>query len=162
MTRLHRRIAARSTHRSPEATYSHRMMRLINLIAKPFFARHAEQNDLSINEWRIVMLLAAHPESSASELAARSGMILMNVSRGVRRLVRMGRVARKGDPGDGRRVLLMLTARGRALYGRIAPNAWRSEQEVRALLSPREAAELSRLLDKLLAHYAPQRNDESA
>ncbi len=133
----------------------------MNLIAKPFFARYAEEHDLSINEWRVVMLLAAHPGLSASEIAARTGMLLMNVSRAVRRLERMRRVRRAADPADGRRSLLTLTARGQALYDRIAPAARRSEEAVRALLEPREEAELSRLLDKLLEGYPSQRSNDS-
>lgn len=146
----------------PETTYSHRLMRLVNLIAKPFFARYAEQKDLSINEWRVVMLLAAHPGMSASEIAERSGMILMNVSRAVRRLVRMRRIARMVDPADGRRAQLTLTARGRALFDQIAPKARRSEDAVRALLEPGEAAEFSRLLDKLLDGITLRGSNDSA
>ncbi len=146
----------------PEGTISHRMMRLINLIAKPFFARYAQEHDLSINEWRVVMLVAAHPGLSMSEIATRSGMLLMNVSRAVRRLERMGRIKRGPDPADGRRALLTLTARGQALHDRVTPAARRSEQAVRALLDPSEEAELSRLLDKLLAGLASQRNNDCA
>lgn len=146
----------------PESTISHRLIRLVNLIAKPFFARYGEEYDLSINEWRVVMLLAAHPGLSTSDIAVRSGMLLMNVSRAVRRLERMKRVKRAPDPADGRRALLTLTTRGQALFDRIAPGAHRGEQAVRALLDPREEAELNRLLDKLLAGLVLQRSDDSA
>lgn len=148
--------------RWPERTFSHRLMRLVNLIAKPFFARYAEATDLSINEWRVLMLLAAHPGLTASDLAERSGMLLMNVSRAVRRLARMRRVQRRRDPADARRALLRLTARGEAIFARIAPHARRSEESVRGRLSAAEAAELSRLLDKLLAGLQSRRGNGRA
>lgn len=148
--------------RWPERTFSHRLMRLVNLIAKPFFARYAEETDLSINEWRVLMLLAAHPGLTASDIAERSGMLLMNVSRAVRRLARMRRVQRRRDPADARRALLRLTARGEAIFARIAPQARRSEESVRGQLSTAEAAEFSRLLDKLLAGLRSQRGNGRA
>jgi len=146
----------------PEGTLSHRLMRAVNLIAKPFFARYAEASDLSINEWRVLMLLAAHPGLSASEIAERSGMLLMNVSRAVQRLARMRRVQRRRDPADARRTRLRLTARGAAVFARIAPHARRSEASVRDQLSAAEAAAFSRLLDKLLAGLQSRRGGGAA
>lgn len=145
----------------PEGTYSHRLMRLVNLIAKPFFGRYAEQHDISINEWRVVMLLAAHPGLTATEIAERSGMLLMNVSRAIRRLERMRRVTRSTDPTDRRRALLELTAAGQAIHDGLAPKARRSEESVRELLTAHEAAEFSRLLDKLLSGQALRRDEDS-
>jgi len=71
-------------------------------------------------------------------------------------------VQRRRDPADARRALLRLTARGEAIFARIAPQARRSEESVRGQLSTAEAAEFSRLLDKLLAGLRSQRGNGRA
>lgn len=137
----------------------HRLLRLANLIAKPFFAHYGERHDLSLHEWRVMMLLANRPGLSASEICEQTGMHLMNVSRGVRRLARLGRLERQVDPADRRRAALALTPKGLALYRRIAPDAWQRERIAHAALNAAERAEFGRLLDKLLAGFLAQRNN---
>lgn len=130
----------------------YRLLRLVNLLAKPFPSRYGTRHRLSLPEWRIMMALAAHPGMTATQLADWTGMHVMNVSRGVARLVRMRRVVREIDPADRRRALLQLSPGGRALFRRIAPGAQAREDTVRAALSEREMATLRRLLDRLIEH----------
>jgi DNA-binding MarR family transcriptional regulator len=159
---LTKRSASRRREASPQPfdrAIVYRLLRLVNLIAKPFFAHYGRKYDLSLHEWRVMMLLANRPGLSASEICEQTGMHLMNVSRGVRRLARLGRLARRIDPADRRRAALALTARGLALYRRIAPDAWQRESTVHAVLTRGELAEFGRLLDKLLAGFLAQGND---
>jgi len=138
----------------------HRLLRLVNLIAKPFFAHYGRRHDLSLHEWRVMMVLANRPGLSSSEICELTGMHLMNVSRGVRRLARLGRLERRIDPADRRRAALALTPKGLALYRRIAPDAWQRERIVHAALTHGELAQFGRLLDKLLAGFLAQRNND--
>jgi DNA-binding MarR family transcriptional regulator len=139
----------------------HRLLRLVNLIAKPFFAHYGRRYDLSLHEWRVMMVLANRSGLAASEIGEITGMHPMNVSRGVRRLARLGRLERRVDPSDRRRAALALTAKGLALYRRIAPDAWQRERIVHAALTRTELEEFRRLLDKLLAGFLAQRNNGS-
>ncbi|UCE30276.1 MAG: winged helix-turn-helix transcriptional regulator [Burkholderiales bacterium] len=129
-----------------------RVLRLANLIARPFQGSFGTRFDLSLAEWRVVLVLAAHPRVSATEVAERTGMHVMNVSRSVARLVRMGRVTRGVDPSDRRRAVLRLTRKGLAMYRQIAPSAQAREEAVRQVLSTREKAQLRAMLDRLSEH----------
>jgi DNA-binding MarR family transcriptional regulator len=128
-----------------------RLLRLVNLIAKPFFSEYASRYHLSINDWRVMVALAARPRAAASEICEQTGMHPMNVSRSVSRLEHMGRVKRYTDARDRRRSLLRLTPAGRAVFGSIAPSAQAREEAVRRTLSARETVVLRALLDKLIA-----------
>lgn len=150
-----------SSHRSRQSlrdAISFRVLLLINLITKPFFARYATRFDLSLNEWRLMVALAERPGISASEAAAMVGMHEMNVSRAVRRLARMGRIRRSTDPADRRRSCLELTSEGYAIYDKVAPGAWRRDQQLREALAPRDARDFIRILDKLNAALARMAN----
>ncbi len=135
-----------------EGALVHRLLRLVNLLAKPFQERFGTRYRLSLAEWRIMMALAAHPGATATEIADWTGLHVMNVSRSVARLVRMKRVLREIDREDRRRNLLRLTRSGEALYRRIAPSAQAREDIVRSVLSGREAASFRRMLDRLIDH----------
>lgn len=135
-----------------EGALVHRLLRLVNLLAKPFQERFGTRYQLSLAEWRIMMALAAHPGATATELSDWTGLHVMNVSRSVGRLARMNRVLRETDREDRRRSLLRLSRSGEALYRRIAPSAQAREDIVRSVLSDREAASFRRMLDRLIEH----------
>ena len=133
-----------------------RLLRLVNLIAKPFFSEFASRCHLSINDWRVMMVLAASPDVAASDICQQTGMHPMNVSRSVAHLVRLRRVRRYTFRADRRRSLLRLTRAGREVFRRIAPGAQAREELVRRALSAREASALRTLLDKLIARVGAE------
>ena len=139
-----------------------RLLRLVNLIAKPFFSEHASRHHLSINDWRVMMALAVRPGVAASDICEQTGMHPMNVSRSVARLERLGRVTRYTDARDRRRSLLRFTPAGRALFAAIAPSAQAREEAVRRALSAREADVLRALLDRLIAFIGAEANTGAA
>lgn len=138
-----------------------RLLRLVNLIAKPFFSEYASRYHLSINDWRVMMALAANPVLAASDICEHTGMHAMNVSRSVAHLERLRRVKRCADPKDRRRSLLRLTRSGRAVFQSIAPSAQAREVLVRRALNAREAAVLRSLLDRLIARVGAEASDDS-
>lgn len=139
-----------------EGALVHRLLRLVNLLAKPFQERFGTRYRLSLAEWRIMMVLAAHPGATATEIADWTGLHVMNVSRSVARLVRQGRVLRAIDPADRRRALLRLSRRGQALFDLIAPSAQAREEMVRAVLSDSEAAAFRAMIDRLVSHLCDE------
>ena len=133
-------------------TLIYHLLLLVNLIAKPFFGRIDKRYGLSLNEWRIMMTLANQPGISISGICDRTGMHIMNVSRGVRSLARKGRVERNVDPADRRRTNLRLSEEGLAIFQEILPSAMKREELIRAGLSRDEAETFQRLLHKLIDH----------
>lgn len=119
--------------------------RVSNAIAKHYVGRFA----LSPPEWRVMAALGQSPGLPAREVALRTEMDKVQVSRAVAVLVRAGRVKKQTDARDRRITRLVLTPRGRAIYDAIVPEALALEERFLASLAPKERAALDRLIGKL-------------
>ena len=86
---------------------------------------------------------------SAREVAERTAMDKVQVSRAIESLMRARRVQREPDASDGRVTRLSLTARGRAIYDEVVPLALHLEQVFLSTLTAQERRTLEALLDKL-------------
>jgi DNA-binding MarR family transcriptional regulator len=137
-------------HQAP-ALLLYRLLKLTNLISRPFFASDAQRYQISMNELRVLMTLAPLREAASHELVDAAGMHPMNVSRSVAALRRHGRVQQRTDPNNRRRKLLQLTPDGMALYLNIVPHVQQVAARVFDTMSPEEIATLSRLLDGMTA-----------
>jgi DNA-binding MarR family transcriptional regulator len=71
-----------------------------------------EERDLTLAQWRALVLIASADGVRASDLAPRIGMSRPSVSRLVRRLEGKGLVSARADPTDGRAAILTSTAVG--------------------------------------------------
>jgi DNA-binding MarR family transcriptional regulator len=94
----------------------------------------------------VLQQLRRAPASSVEELAARTLTDQSSVSVVVTRLAARGLVARRRSPDDGRRVEILLTARGRTLLER-APRP--AQEKLVAGLAKMTPAELSRVAASL-------------
>jgi len=112
---------------------------------------YAERFRLSVPQWRVMAVLAETPELSANQVAERTAMDKVMVSRAVTGLLRSKRVRRATDRGDRRRSVLRLSERGLAVYREIVPLARAYEARLLAALAPADRAALDRLLDALSA-----------
>ena len=131
----------------PALLYS--LLKLSNLIGRPFFTHFADRYDLAMNDVRVLMRLAHVGQAASHELCEATGMHPMNVSRSVARLKRQGRITDRADPDNRRRKLLTPTDEGRALYHTLAPHVKVLSEYVLATLSQREVEFLSSLLEVL-------------
>lgn len=127
-----------------------KLVRVVNLTARPFVETLGKQHRLSLNEWRVMLVLASHPGAAAQEVALHTGLDKMTVSRSIASLTRSGRVLRRDDPGDKRRGLLALSASGRRVYQRIGVGGKAREAQLFAAVSAAEQAQLGRTLDRLI------------
>lgn len=128
-----------------------RLLKLTNLMSRPFFAQFAKRHALSLNEWRAIVVLATHPGSAAQDVAAITGLLPMNISRALATLRRAGMVEEARDPENHRRTLLWLTERGESTFSQIAPHSLRNARRLMSALEPAELAVFGVLLDKLIA-----------
>jgi len=103
----------------------------------------------SVDEWRVLSAVADGQGHPMSEIADHALMPAPTLTKLVDRMVAGNLVYRRPDPGDRRRVLLYLTARGRILYQRAAHRV-RSDQ-TRLLDAIGDQGELTRLLPLLAA-----------
>ena len=127
-----------------------KLVRVVNLTARPFSESIGKAHHLSLNEWRVLLVLANHPRVVGSEVAALTGLDKMTVSRAIAALERRGRVVRKVDATDRRRMLLRLSAAGERLYERIGVPAKARERSLFRGIGDVDQARLGRLLDRLI------------
>jgi DNA-binding MarR family transcriptional regulator len=97
----------------------------------------------------VMAVLGQGGDIPAREVAARTAMDKVRVSRAVTGLVAAKRVQRQTDVTDGRVSRLSLTPRGRAIYDEIVPLALHLEELLLSTLSPDERGVLDRLMAKL-------------
>lgn len=126
-----------------------RLLKLTNLLSRPFFGRFAKRHALTLNEWRTIVVLANRPGSAAQDISAATGLHPMNISRALAGLRNSGRIKEARDPQNHRRVLLWLTETGQLTFREIAPYSERQAQELLDSLSASELAALNGILDKL-------------
>lgn len=131
-------------------TVWYRLMKLTNLINRPFFNQDAKTHGININEWRLIMTLATLGEAAAHELAETSGLHPMNVSRSLAILRRQGRITMRIDPDNRRRKLFRLSVSGRTLYRRVLPQMQQRADDLFSLISSRETEQLADLIDRLI------------
>lgn len=129
----------------------YRLSILANRVSRLLAHDYEERFDLSTTEWRVIAVLARFDADglSASEVAARTEMDKVAVSRALARLVAAKRVLRRAHAGDGRRCVLLLAAAGWKIHDTIAPLARAHERALLAQLDGDEKQALERVLDKL-------------
>jgi DNA-binding MarR family transcriptional regulator len=122
--------------------------RLSNAIARCYETKF----QLSVTEWRVIAVLGRFPGLSANEVAERTAMDKVAVSRAVARLLESGRLQRDLHDADRRRSVLELSPAGYEIFRSVAPLALAYESALLEALEPEERDTLLALLDKLGAH----------
>lgn len=106
---------------------------------------------LSIPEWRVIAILGRFPGLSAVEVAERTLMDKVAVSRAVTKLIKNGRIDREFADADRRRSILNLSEEGRRVHDEVAPLALQFERELLAGLDDDEREKLNSIMDRLMA-----------
>ena len=127
----------------------YRLSILSNVVSTAIATAYRQRFDLTIPEWRVLAVLSRYPGIAAREVAERTQMDPVAVSRAVGRLLRNGRLRRTRARADRRRSVLQVSAEGAVVYGRIAPLALRYEQALVGVLTPGELTTLDRVLGRL-------------
>jgi len=128
-----------------------KLVRVVNLTARPFVETLGRAHQLSLNEWRVMVVLANHPGVAASDLAQATGLDKMSISRAIAALSRRGRLVKEADAGDGRRTLLWLNAEGLRVFETIGTLAKQRERQLFGRIDAAELQQLERSVDRLLA-----------
>jgi DNA-binding MarR family transcriptional regulator len=129
----------------------YRLSILSNRISQAIAREYQERFDLSTTEWRVMAVLARFDGDglSAREVAERTEMDKVAVSRALARLVAAKRVLRRTHDGDKRRSVLLLSAKGWKIHDVVAPRAREHERVLLDQLDAEERRVLQRVLDKL-------------
>lgn len=127
----------------------YRLSVLSNTVSEALAALYGERFNLSVTQWRVIAVLGRYPDLSAVEVAERTRMDKVAVSRAVAELIDSGRLDRQMDRLDRRRSVLNLSVEGRRVYQEIAPLALACEARLLSALSAKERDALEGILDKL-------------
>ena len=131
-----------------------RLLKLSNLLTRPFFANFSDRYQLSLNDLRVLMTLAGMGRAAAHEIAEAAGIHPMNVSRSVAALRRGGRVEEWRDPDNRRRKILSLTPEGLVLHGKLTPHVDAIAEFAFSAMSPADEAYFDQLLELLIVKLA--------
>ena len=105
---------------------------------------------VSIPEWRVIAILGRYPGLSAVEVADRTLMDKVAVSRAVTKLIKNGRIDREFADADRRRSILNLSEQGQQVHNEIAPLALQFEQELLRDISDEDFQIFNQVLEQLL------------
>jgi len=108
-----------------------------------------KQVGLSIDEWKVLLLIGTFSPLSTKEVAERSTLDKVRVSRTTDRLVRQGLVTAHRDPGDRRKVELKLTRLGKMKYRGVVASLTAWDGAFVQALDPTSLALLIKLLQAL-------------
>lgn len=120
-----------------------------NAVSQAIGRAYEADYELSMQEWRIVAVLAEGGELTQQEIVGRTKMDKVTVSRAARALEQRGILRRKPSSEDARSLRLSLTAEGRRIYVQVVPAAIDLEREVLKDFTARERADLEALLRRV-------------
>ena len=129
----------------------YRLSILSNLVSSAIAAHYSTRFGIGIPEWRVMAVLAIEPNLSAAEVAERTAMDKVAVSRAVTSLVAMQRLERQIAPKDRRKSMLRLSTEGSRIYAEIVPIALRYEKALMDVLDSADREALERIINTLLA-----------
>ena len=93
----------------------YRLSILTNTISRAIARAYDARFGLTIPQWRVMAVLGRFPGISANQVAEKTAMDKVMVSRAVSALQRDGRILRETDPDDRRRSVLRLSPDGAAV-----------------------------------------------
>lgn len=133
-----------------EGFLPYRLSVLSNTISTAIAGAYARRFGLTIAEWRIIAVLGRFPHIAAREVAEKTAMDKVAVSRAVNRLRKARLVDHELAAADRRRSVLTLSGKGQALLGQVAPLAMAYEARLLEDFSSKERALLEGALSRLL------------
>ena len=105
--------------------------------------------NLSIPEWRIIVVLGHTPNMSAINVSKRTSMDKVAVSRALNKLIDNGHVNRQYESEDRRRSILKLTEQGKHIHQKLSKAALQIEQILTQELNEEEVSVINKIFEKL-------------
>ena len=127
-----------------------------SLLARPFMETVGPERDLTLPEWRALVVLHAKGALTNIQVSEWTGLDPMTISRALDRLHGNGRLDRVRDPEDGRRVINRMTNLGRATYRSVVKLARKRQESMVSELNVRDVQTLERTLDVIIHHLREQ------
>lgn len=123
-----------------------------HLMSRPFYRKFISEHDIALAEWRVMVWVQRIPGTTAQDVASRTGMTAMNVSRALASLREKGVVLAERNHADTRRNNLSLTERGHEIFELINPVALADVSRTFSVLTHDELVFLSGLLQRIISN----------
>ena len=128
----------------------YRLSVLSHTISTTIAKAYESKFGVSIPEWRVIAILGRYPGLSAVEVAERTMLDKVAVSRAVTKLIKNGRIDRAFADADRRRSILNLSEDGKQVHDEIAPLALAFELELLQGISEEDYATFNAVFERLL------------
>ena len=128
----------------------YRLAILSHTVSTSIARAYDQRFGLTIPEWRVIAILGRFPGLSAVEVAERTMLDKVAVSRAVTKLIKSGRIDREFADADKRRSILNLSEEGRKVHDEIAPLALGIEEDLLHGLTDEQVVSLNEVIDRLL------------
>jgi MarR family transcriptional regulator for hemolysin len=122
--------------------------------------RRLQSHDANLWHWLLLRKAADSEGASQRELAERMGIEPPTLVRHLDKLADEGLVERRADPDDRRVVRVVVTPAGHERLAQLHPIVHELDQELRGILTKRDAEVLTRALPRIHAYF--ERNKEVA
>ena len=129
----------------------YRLAVLSHTVSNKIASVYEERFKVSVPEWRVIAILGRFPGLSAVEVAQRTMLDKVAVSRAVTKLIKNGRLDREFADADRRRSILNLSEAGRRVHDEIAPLALRFERDLLHGISADDYERFNRVMERLVA-----------
>jgi len=129
----------------------YRLAILSHSVSSSIARAYDQRFGLTIPEWRVIAILGRFPGLSAVEVAKRTMLDKVAVSRAVTKLIKDGRIDRQFADADRRRSILNLSAAGRKVHDEVAPLALGIEDDLLHGLTDDQIGTLNEVIERLLA-----------
>jgi DNA-binding MarR family transcriptional regulator len=129
----------------------YRLSVLSHTISTTIAKVYEKQFGVSIPEWRVIAILGRFPGLSAVEVADRTMLDKVAVSRAVTKLIKNGRIDRQFADADRRRSILKLSEEGQKVHDEIAPLALAFEHDLLQGISTEDYDAFNIVVERLLA-----------
>lgn len=124
---------------------------LSNTVSTTVARAYDQRFKVSIPEWRVIAVLGRFTGLSAIEVAERTMLDKVAVSRAVTKLIKSGRIDRQFADTDKRRSILNLSEEGKTLHDEIGQLGLQFERDLVEGFSEDEMKNLNDLIQRLLA-----------
>jgi DNA-binding MarR family transcriptional regulator len=124
---------------------------LSNTVSTSIARAYDQRFKVSVPEWRVIAALGRFPGLSAIEVAERTMLDKVAVSRAVTKLIKAGRIDRDFADADKRRSILNLSEEGKRLYDEISQLGLQFERDLVQGFSDEEMENLNDIMQRLLA-----------
>lgn len=114
------------------------------------FTPMLRENDLSVQQWRVLRILNDSNNLVATDLSSRSYLMMPSLSRILKNLESRGFIKRTIDDKDQRRSIISITSTGKELVKRLLPQSKNRYDHIETVLGTEKLHDLQELLEETI------------